>query len=127
MRVPILRGLVSLLPFLPRLLLPRRELLLQLVHNLRLPPLLPLVISTSDPSAALSEAMKDDSYLVVTPSSIPSSATRGPNVDLSSEGSKEVFENLDDKPTMKKKISDSEEEGDEHEAKTMGMYLSYFC
>ncbi|KAL0016294.1 hypothetical protein SO802_003363 [Lithocarpus litseifolius] len=43
----------------------------------------PLVISTNDPFAALSQAMKDGSSLVVTPSSIPSS-----------EGSEEVFEDF---------------------------------
>lgn len=54
----------------------------------------PPVISTSDPFIALSQAVKDGSCLVVTPSSIPSSATRGPNAGLSSdEGSEEVFEN----------------------------------
>ena len=70
--------------------------------------------------------MKDGSYLVVTPSSIPSSATRGPDADLSSERFKEVLEDSDDEPTMKKGISDSdEEEDDDHEAEAMGMYLSY--
>ena len=70
--------------------------------------------------------MKDGSYLVVTPSSIPSSATRGPDADLSSERFKEVLEDSDDEPTMKKGISDSdEEEGDDHEAEAMDTYLSY--
>ena len=36
-------------------------------------PVLPLIISTSDPFAALSQAVKDGSSLVITPSSIPSS------------------------------------------------------
>ena len=40
-------------------------------------PVTPLVISTSDPFAVLSQAVKDGSSLVVTPSSIPSSATCG--------------------------------------------------
>ena len=70
--------------------------------------------------------MKDGSSLVVTPSSIPNSATCGPNADLSSEGSEKVLEDSDDEPTIKKRISDSDEdEGDEHKAKIMGTYLSY--
>lgn len=70
--------------------------------------------------------MKDGSSLVVTHSSIPSSDTRGPDADLSSEKSKEVLENFDDEPTMKKTVSNSnKEEGDEHEAETRGTYLSY--
>ena len=68
--------------------------------------------------------MKDGSSLVVTPSSILSSVTHGPNADLSSnEGFKEVLEDSDNKPTMKKRISDSDdEEGDEHETEAKGMY-----
>ena len=54
--------------------------------------------------------MKDGSFFVVTPSSIPSSTTLGPNANLSSEGSNKVLEDSDDKPTMKKRISDSKEE-----------------
>ena len=50
-------------------------------------PATPLVISTSDPFATLSQVVKDGSSLVVTLSSIPSSATHGPNANLSSEGS----------------------------------------
>ena len=84
----------------------------------------PLVIFTSDPFLALSQAVKDGSSLVVTPSSIPSSATRGPDVDLSFEGLEEVLEDSDDEPTRKKRITDSdEEEGDEYGVKAMGMYL----
>ena len=49
-------------------------------------PITPFVISTSDPFAVLSQAVKDGSSLVVTPSSIPNSATCGPDVDLSSGG-----------------------------------------
>ena len=75
---------------------------------------------------ALSQAVKDGSSLVVTPSSILSSATRGPDANLSSEGSEEVLEDSDDELTMKKRISDSdEEEGDKHKAKVMGLYLLY--
>ena len=68
--------------------------------------------------------MKDGSSLVVTPSSIPSFATRGPNADLSSKGSKDVLEDPDDEPTMKKKISDfDEEENVDPETEFMGMCL----
>lgn len=68
--------------------------------------------------------MKDGSSLVVTLTSIPSSATCGPDTDLSSKGSEEVLEDSNDKPTMKRTISDSDEEkGDEHETETMGSYL----
>ena len=71
--------------------------------------------------------MKDGSFFVVTPSSIPSSTTLGPNANLSSEGSNKVLEDSDDKPTMKKRISDSdEEEGGDHKAEFRGMYLPYF-
>ena len=75
----------------------------------------------------LSQAVKDGSFFVVTPSSIPSSTTLGPNAKLSSEGSNKVLEDSDDKPSMKKRISDSdEEEGGDHEAEFRGMYLPYF-
>ena len=61
---------------------------------------------------------------MVTPSFIPSSATCGPDTNLSSEGSEDILKDLDDEPTMKKMISDSEEEESaEHEAKFMGMCL----
>ena len=68
--------------------------------------------------------MKDGSSLVVTPSSIPSSTTRGPDTDLSSEGFEDVFKGRNDEPTMKKKVLDSEEEESaEHKVKFMGMCL----
>ena len=68
--------------------------------------------------------MKDGSSLVVTPSSIPSSATRGSDADLSSEGSEDILENPDDEPTMKKKIFDfKKEESTKHEAEFMSMCL----
>ncbi|KAK9983659.1 hypothetical protein SO802_033184 [Lithocarpus litseifolius] len=80
----------------------------------------PLIISISDPFVTLSQAMKDDSSLVVTPSSIPSSAIRGPDADLSSEGSEDFLEDSDDEPTMKKRVSNSEEEeGVDHEVQPM--------
>ena len=75
------------------------------------PPILPLVISSSDPFADISQAAKDSASLVVTPSSIPGSATRGPDPDLSSEGSADIFEDPDDVPVLKRTISDSDEEG----------------
>ena len=68
--------------------------------------------------------MKKGSSLVVSPSSIPSSATRGPDVDLSSKRSKDILEDPNDEPTLKKRVSDpKEEENVKHEAKFMGMYL----
>ena len=68
--------------------------------------------------------MKNGSSLVVTPSSIPSSATRGPDADLSFEGSEDVLEDPDDEPTMKKRVSDfEEEESVENEAEFMGICL----
>ncbi|XP_050249028.1 flocculation protein FLO11-like [Quercus robur] len=80
----------------------------------------PFVISTSDPFATLSQTVKDGSSLVVTPSSISSSATRGPDADLSSEGSEDVLEDPDDEPTMKKRVSNSnEEESANHKAEFM--------
>ncbi|KAK9998072.1 hypothetical protein SO802_017675 [Lithocarpus litseifolius] len=74
--------------------------------------------ATPAPPAAV---VKDGSSLVVTPSSIPSSATRGLDADLSSEGSEDVLEDSDDEPTIIKRVSNSkEEEGAEHEAKFIG-------
>ena len=87
-------------------------------------PAAPLVISTSDPFAALSQAMEDGSSLVVTPYSILSSATLGPDVDLSFEGFEDVLEDPNDEPKMKKRVFDFEkEESVEHEAEFMGMCL----
>ena len=95
-------------------------------------PVLPLVILTSDPFAAISQAAKGSASLVVTPSSIPSSATRGPDPNLSSEGSDDIFEDPDDAPVLKKRISDSdEEESASPDPDLMGMYLPFplspFC
>ena len=86
---------------------------------------MPPIISISNPFVALSQAVKDGSTLVVTPSSIPSSAIRGPDADLSSdEGSKEVLKDSEDEPTMKKRVSDSnEEDSDKHKTEAMSMYL----
>ena len=54
--------------------------------------------------------MKDGSSLVLTPSSTPSYATRGPDADLSSKESKDILEDPEDEPVLKKRISDSDEE-----------------
>ena len=70
----------------------------------------PLVISIGDPFAALSQAVKDGSSLVVTPSSIPISATRGPDAALSSEEFEDILEDPDDEPVLGRRISESEEE-----------------
>ncbi|XP_050248895.1 flocculation protein FLO11-like [Quercus robur] len=80
-------------------------------------PSTPLVISTSNPFATLSQAVKDGSSLVVTPSSILSSANRGLDADLSSEGSEDVFEDPDDEPIIKKRIFESDE-GESADSKT---------
>ena len=69
-----------------------------------------LVISTGDPFAALSQAVQGVSSLVVTPSSIPVSATRGSRAELSSEESEEIFEDPEDEPGLGRRISESEEE-----------------
>ena len=74
------------------------------------PSILPLVISTSDPFAVISQAAKGGASLVITPSSIPGSTTCGPNTDLSSEGSDDILEDPDDAPILKKRISNSDEE-----------------
>lgn len=51
------------------------------------------VIFVNNPFVVLSQAVKDGSILVVTPSSIPNSTTQGPNANFSSdEGSEEVLE-----------------------------------
>ena len=81
----------------------------------------------SDPFAALSQAIKDGSSLVVTPSSIPGFATHGPNADLSFKDSEEVFEDSDDEPTMKKKVSDSDEEGVMTMRSRLWVHFSHTC
>ena len=93
---------------------------------------LPLVISTSNPFTDISQVAKGSASLVVTPSSIPGSATRGPDLDLSSKGSADIFEDPDDAPVLKNTISDSDEKGSASpEPDFMGMYLpsplSSFC
>ena len=81
------------------------------------------VIFASNPFVGLSQAIKDVSFLVVTPSSIPSSATHRPDVGLSfDEGSKEVFEDYEDEPITKKRVSDSDEDDSgKHETEAMSM------
>ena len=87
------------------------------------PSILPLVISSSDPFADISQAAKGSTSLVVTPS-IPGSATRGPDLDLSSEGSANIFEDPDDVPVLKRTISDSDEEDSASSGPDLlGMYL----
>ena len=71
--------------------------------------------------------MKDGSSLVVAPSSSPSSTTHGPNVDLSFEGSKDILEDPDNEPVLKKRIFDSDDKKDAPpETEFIGMYLSPF-
>ena len=113
------------LPFLPRHLLPKREPFLLLLLRLRLLLLPHLLLSPPvTPFTVLSQAVKDGSSLVVTPSSIPTSTTCGPNADLSFEGSKDVLEDPDDEPAIKKRISDfDEEESVDSETEFMGMCL----
>ena len=119
------------LPFLPRhllserwpfFLLPFRLRLLLLSHPLSSPPITLLQFY---------QAVKDGSSLVVTPSSIPSSATCGPDVDLSSKGSEDLLEDPDDELVSKKRISDSnKEENVPPEAKFIGICISpffFFC
>ena len=68
--------------------------------------------------------MKDGSSLVVTLYSIPSSATHGPDADLSFEGLEDVLEDFDDEPIIKKRISESnEDESADSETEFMGICL----
>ena len=90
-------------------------------------PVLPLVIFTSDPFAALSQAAKDSASLVVTLSSIPGLATRGPDTNLSSEGSDDILEDPDDMPILKKRIFYSGKvESASSELDFIGMCLLFF-
>ena len=97
------------------------------------PPILSLVISSSDPFADISQAAKGSASLVVTPSSIPGSATHDLDLDLSSEGSGDIFEDPDDIPVLKRTISNFDEEGSASSGPDlMGMYLPsplsfFFC
>ena len=103
---------------------PERAISPTVIQTKTTPSVLPLVISTSYPIAAISQAAKDGTSLVVTPSSIPGSVTRDPDRDLSSEGSDDILEDPDDAPILKKRISYSdEEESASPEPDFMGMYL----
>ena len=56
---------------------------------------------------------------MVTPSSIPSSATRRSDADLSSnKGSKEILEGSKDEHVMRTKVSDSDEDNGSGEHET---------
>ena len=70
--------------------------------------------------------MKDGSSLVVTLSSIPSFATCGLDVDLSSEESEDILKDPEDEPVLKKKISDSDEE-ESASPKTEFVGMCFFC
>ena len=87
---------------------PPEGVILAAVQTEAASPILPLVISTSDPFAALSQAVKDDSSLVVTPSSFPAL----PHVVLMwtcPPRSLRTLEDLEDEPVLKKRISDFNE------------------
>ena len=94
-------------------------------------PITPPVISASNPFVAFSHAVKNGSSLVVTPSFIPNSTTRGPDTNLSSnEGSEEVLKDSNDEPVVRTRVSDSDNASDDDEqgAEAMGMYpLSLLC
>ena len=62
---------------------------------------------------------------MATPSSIPSSAIRGPDADFSfDEGSEEVLKDSEDEPIMKKRVSNSDkDDGGERKTEAMGMCL----
>ena len=82
---------------------------------------MPLVISIGDPFAALSQVVKDGSSLVVTPSSIPIFATRGPDVDLSSKEFEDILEDPNNEPILGRRISEFEEEESASLETFMGM------
>ena len=88
-------------------------------------PITPPVISTNDPFIALSQAVKNGSSLVVTPSSIPNSTTQWLDADLSSnEGFKEVLEDSKDELVIRVRVYESDEDGGgEQETEAIGMCL----
>jgi len=101
-----------------------RAISLVAIQTKTAPSVLPLVISTSDPFAIISQAAKGGASLVVTPSSIPGFATRGLDTDLSFEGFDDILEDPDNAPILKKRISNSdEEESASTEPDFMGTYL----
>ena len=67
--------------------------------------------------------MKNGSSLVVTLSSIPIFATRGPDADLSSKESEDILENPDDELVLGMRISESEEEESASPETFMGMWF----
>ena len=105
----------------PAMTSPEKEATPLAVTETEATPATPLVISTGDPFAALSQAVQGVSSLVVTPSSIPVSATRGSRAELSSEESEEIFEDPEDEPGLGRRISESEEE-DIVPPEAMGMH-----
>ena len=68
--------------------------------------------------------MKNGSSLLVTPSSIPIFATRGPDADLSSEESEDILEDPDNELVLGSRFSESEEEESASPETFMGMLLS---
>lgn len=86
-------------------------------------PVVPLIISTSDPFASLSQAVKDDSSLVVMPSSIPVCHTRSYH-RLVLQGVRGYSGGSDDEPAKKKRVSESkgEEESSGRVVEFMGTY-----
>ena len=106
---------------------PQEEVIPAAVQTETASLILSLVISTSDPFVALSQAVKDGSSLVVTPCSIPSSATHGPDADLSFEESKDILEDPEDKPVLKKRNFDfNEEERASPKIEFVGIFVSFF-
>ena len=68
--------------------------------------------------------MKNGSSLLVTPSSIPIFATRGPDVDLSSKEFEDILEDPNNEPILGRRISEFEEEESASPETFMGMLLS---
>lgn len=74
----------------------------------------PPVISPNNPFAVLPQVVRGKPSLVVTPSSISSSATQMLNVELSLEvGSEEILDDSDDELVVKTRISDSNDTSNE--------------
>ena len=83
------------------------------------------IISTSDLSTTLSQAVKGRSSLVVTPSSILIPTTQVPDVGLSlNEGSNEVLKDSNDEPVIKMRVSDSDDAfDDEPDTEAIGTHF----
>ena len=88
-----------------------------------------LVISSSDPFATLPQAIGCGPSLMITPSSIPSSATKMPDVErLHNEASDEVLEDSDDEPIVKTRVSDFKDSSNEEmDAVVIYIYIYYVC